>query len=70
MILRSDCCGVDFPGQVTARPAAQEDMAEAEPFIRKYCELFGADAHEVLDGAFTAVTPDSKNPYKQMYVSN
>lgn len=70
MILRSDCRGVDFPGQVTARPAAQEDMAEAEPFIRKYCELFGTDAHEVLDGAFTAVTPDSKNPYKQMYVSN
>lgn len=70
MILRSDCRGVDFPGQVTARPASREDMAEAEPFIRKYCELFGADAHEVLDGAFTAVTPDSKNPYKQMYVSN
>ena len=70
MILRSDCCGVDFPGQVTARPASREDMTEAEPFIRKYCELFGTDAHEVLDGAFTAVTPDSKNPYKQMYVSN
>ena len=35
-----------------------------------FCELFGYDAGEVLSTPFTVVTPDSSNPYRQMYVAN
>ena len=70
MFLRGDCSGIKFPGQVTARAAVKEDMAEIADYISEYCRLFGCDANEILDSAFTVVTPDSKNPYKQMYVAN
>ena len=41
------------------------------PFLTlQFCRLFGYDKKEVMSGDFTIVTPDSKNPYKQMYVAN
>ena len=70
MFLRSDCRDISFPSQVTARPANETDLAEIKADIAEFCETFGYDAGEILSAAFTVVTPDSKNPYKQMYVAN
>ncbi|MBR6922447.1 MAG: glutamate synthase [Clostridia bacterium] len=70
MILRSDCADIQFPGQVTARPAAETDMEEIKKYIDQFCRLFGCDEKKMLDSPFTVVTPDSKNPYKQLYVAN
>ncbi len=70
MFLRSDCKDVKFPCQVTARPADTTDMEELKAYVSEYCELFGYNIDEVLNSPFTVVTPDSKNPYKQMYVAN
>ena len=70
MFLRSECKDVKFPGQVTARPADESDMEELKMYVTEYCDLFGYDINEVLTSPFTVVTPDSKNPYKQMYVAN
>lgn len=70
MFLRGGCEKIQFPRQVTARPASKEDMEELKQYITEYCELFGQDADQLLDSPFTVVTPDSKNPYKQMYVAN
>ena len=70
LFLRSDCQNVLFPPQVTPRPATQEDMAEIIPYLREYCELFDCNFDEIIDAAFTVITPDSANPYKQMYVAN
>ena len=33
-------------------------------------EQIGYDAEKVMDAPFTVVTPDSNNPYRQMYVAN
>ena len=70
MFLRSKCEDVTFPEQVTARPADAQDLEEIRPHIEEYCSLFGLDPEEVLSGHFTLVTPDSSNPYRQMYVPN
>ena len=70
MILRSDCADIAFPNQVTAKPATDEDIADIKKYIKEYCRLFGFDEHEILNSEFTIVTPDSKNPYKQLYVAN
>ncbi len=70
MFLRGDHRDISFPSQVTARAASQEDMAQIQPLVVEYCQLFGRDPAQVLDAPFTMVTPDSKNPYKQMYVAN
>ncbi|MBR5767133.1 MAG: glutamate synthase [Clostridia bacterium] len=70
MVLRSDCAGLVFPKQVTVRPASDADLSEIRKYVSEYCRLFGEDAGEVMDAPFSVVTPDSSNPYKQLYVAN
>ena len=70
MFLRTAPGRISFPRQVTASPASQEDLEEIRPYLARYCELFGCGLAKLLDAEFTVVTPDSKNPYKQMYVQN
>ena len=70
LYLRSDCRDVRFPEQVTARRAEAEDLAVIEPNLREYCSIFGLDWDAVTQAPFTVVTPDSTNPYRQMYVAN
>lgn len=70
MILRSSCEGIVFPGQVSANPATQKELKEIEKYVAKYCRLFGGDADSIMNSPFTIVTPNSKNPYKQLYVAN
>lgn len=70
MLLRGKAEGVKFPNRTIVQTAAKEDIAEFEPLIRRFCQLFGYDAEALLAEEYTLVTPDSHNPYKQMYVSN
>ena len=70
MFLRGDCTDIKFPGQVTAKAATDKDAEEIRKYVSEYCDLFGYDTEEVMNASFTVVTPDSKNPYKQMYVAN
>ena len=69
VLLRSDLRGVILPKGVHAAPIDVVGSA-FEPVVRTYCRLFGADADAVLGGAYTLITPDSSNPYHQMYVQN
>ncbi|MCR4905241.1 MAG: glutamate synthase [Clostridiales bacterium] len=72
LFLRGTCDGIAFPPQVTARRADDADMEAARTYIETYISLFGADADDdaLLDGLYTVVTPDSRNPYRRMYVEN
>ena len=70
LILRGDCTDVTFPGQVSTRTPTDEDHILIRKYVTEYCSLFGADIEKVLRSPFTVVTPDSANPYKQMYVAN
>ena len=77
------CTGM-HGGQVLLRSTAEEVVlppnvhscrieaagSEFEPVIRAWCRHFGRDAEEVLEGPYTLITPDTNNPYKQMYVQN
>jgi len=69
VLLRSDLSGVILPKGVHAE-RIDAAGSEFEPIIRTYCRLFEADVDEVLGGTYTLITPDSSNPYKQMYVPN
>ena len=68
--LRGSAENIVFPQNVCVRPAAPADMEKIRDFISEYCEVFGYDEASVLNAPFTVITPDSKNPYKQMYVAN
>ena len=70
LFLCSDCQDVLFPKQVTVHTATDEDMQEIAPYLEKFSEFFGMDLQQIRSQIFTVVTPDSQNPYKQMYVTN
>ena len=70
MFLRSDCHNIIFPKQVNTTIADEAEMVGISPYIKKFCDLFGYDYEKIMQDSFTLITPDSKNPYKQMYVAN
>lgn len=70
IFLRGKCENIKFPQQVTARPAAPEDMEEIKAYLDEYCSDLSIEPNSITHSEFTIVTPDSKNPYKQMYVAN
>ena len=70
MFLRGDCTGIRFPAQVTAKTASPEDLEQILPSLNAFCDRFGNDLNRILDAPFTMITPDSRNPYKQMYIAN
>ena len=59
-----------FPKNICLKTATEEDMQLIIKPICEYCDIFGFDKNEILSSKFTVATPDSKNPYKQMYVAN
>ena len=70
MVLRSNCKDIIFPSNVHVSPAKKEDLDDIYPYIKEFCDCFGFNTDEVLNAKFTVITPDSNNPYKQMYVGN
>lgn len=70
MFLRGKCEGIKFPRQVTTHIASGGEIEEIKPYIKEFCTLFGCSESEILSSEFTVVLPDTKNPFKQMYVAN
>ena len=70
IFLRTEHLPKDLPQQVIAEKASAQDMEIAAPLIRRYCEKFGADAAALPGDTYYMLRPNSKNPYKQLYVTN
>ncbi len=70
IFLRTEHLPKDLPEQVIVRQADAEDMEIAAPLIRRYCEKFGADAEALLRDTYYVLRPNTKNPYRQLYVTN
>ena len=54
----------------TVTISTAEELAALRPLVERWCALFGGDAEKLMEGPFTIVTPDSRNPYRQMYAAN
>lgn len=67
--LRTDKLPNLLPRQVKAEKVkiAQGEISE---IVKEYCAQFKLDEKEVLDHSFYKLSPDSANPYKQMYTDN
>ena len=70
LFLRSDCKNILLPKQVIARPASHKDLDGIWSYLHTFCELFGGDCDKLVQQPFTLITPNSSNPYKQLYVTN
>lgn len=70
VFLRGNTEDIVFSDNVCVRTATSDDLEPIKKDLAEYCRLFGYDSSAILHSPFTIVTPDSKNPYKQMYVAN
>ena len=59
-----------MPKQVRVTEATEEELNEIKKYIEKYCDCFDEDETEFSGGKFFLLTPDSNNPYRQLYVEN
>ena len=70
LFLRGDRRHLSFPSQVVSRLATPEDFEELAPVLREFCACFSLDESAVLSAPFTVLSPNSRSPYRQMYVAN
>ncbi len=70
LYLRGSIEGVRFPPQVSARPAEAEDLEAIRAHLDEFCALFGVEPEVLFSEPFTVVTPDTSNPFRQLYVAN
>lgn len=57
-----------LPPQVSCEKL--EDNAEILPLIHNFCTYFNQDETKFAKSAYYKLTPNSKNPYKQLYTNN
>jgi glutamate synthase domain-containing protein 3 len=67
IFLRCEELPKDLPKQVVAAPATEEEMAEIMPHLEEFHRIFGEDIKSTCAKQFFVLTPNTKNPYKQLY---
>lgn len=70
MFLRCEEPPAGLPPQVHARAATDEDLEEILPHLEAFCSEFSEDLEAIRNSRFYLLTPDTKNPYKQLYTQN
>ena len=68
--IRSDVAPQSLPSQVLLKDATDEDLSEIKAIVEDFCNVFGYNANDVLKSHFYKLTPNTANPYKQLYVNN
>lgn len=67
IFLRCDNLPRDLPEQVVAQTAMEEDLKEISAPIEEFCKAFSLDKDAVMQQHFFVLTPNTSNPYKQLY---
>ena len=70
IFLRTEEKPLNISPKVNVSKAKNSDLNEIEKYVTKYAELFKKDAKSILNSTFYVLTPDSSNPYKELYVQN
>lgn len=70
IFLRTDKVPASLPEQVCARAALPEDLNRIEGYIKSFCGYFGYSAEKIMQHPFLVLTPNTGNPYRQLYTPN
>jgi glutamate synthase domain-containing protein 3 len=68
--LRCEKLPKDLPKQVVAEKATEKDLAEIRLYLEEFCKFFGENIEDIYLKTFYVLTPNTKNPYKQLYTRN
>jgi len=67
IFLRTAQKPTNLPSQVVATQASQQDLSSIQKYIQQFCDAFGTDISTILNHSFYILTPNTQNPYKQLY---
>lgn len=67
--LRAETLPPDFSERLLSREASEEDRSHIQPAVQEFCRAFGEDFETVWNACFLVITPNSQNPYKQLYAA-
>lgn len=70
IFLRTEEEPVNISPKVNVAKADKNDLKEIKKYITKFAELFKKDVNSLLNSTFYILTPDSNNPYKELYIQN
>ena len=70
IFLRTEEEPVNISPKVNVSKADKNDLKEIKKYITKFAELFKKDVNFLLNSTFYVLTPDSNNPYKELYIQN
>ncbi|MGN0822682.1 MAG: glutamate synthase [Candidatus Gallimonas sp.] len=59
-----------LPAQVRAERVERVTEGEIFTVLKEYCDTFSLDLERVLSEGFYRLTPNTDNPYRQMYTAN
>lgn len=60
----------NLPKQVSVSTASDSDKSRIKDVLKEFSELFDITMDEILSKTFYRLTPNAKNPYKQLYTEN
>ncbi|MDR1132377.1 MAG: glutamate synthase [Oscillospiraceae bacterium] len=70
IFIRANTLHARISPQISVRDAGARDLALIAPHIREFCTLFGKTEPEIYEKSFKVLSPNSSNPYHQLYVQN
>jgi glutamate synthase domain-containing protein 3 len=70
IFIRSSCPPQNLPEQVSVNIASEQDISKIEDILIEFSNIFAVNMDEILCKTFYRLTPNAKNPYKQLYTEN
>jgi glutamate synthase domain-containing protein 3 len=70
IFIRSNEAPKNLPAQVSVNTAEKQDIDRIKDVLGEFSSLFGITMDEILSRTFYRLTPNAKNPYKQLYTEN
>ncbi|NLL96862.1 MAG: glutamate synthase [Clostridiaceae bacterium] len=70
IFIRSSKPPKNLPKQVSINIANEADINRIEDILSEFSDLFGIPVEEMLSKTFYRLTPNARNPYKQLYTEN
>lgn len=68
--IRSDKEPLNLPAQVSIDKADNSELENIVPLLKDFSETFDIDINKIINKSFYKLTPNAKNPYKQLYTEN
>ena len=70
IFIRSEKLNIDFPKQISAEIATNEDLMEINEDLKEFCNTFKSNYSDIIKQNFWVIKTNMKNPYTKMYVKN